>query len=334
MDEQTTLQPQEQINSPEQQQYFFAEQTPEPQENFSQSKTDSQETPDLSINEDGDINFSDEFLSDVEKSFFGDKPASQPEGNTPAQPQTTQPNYYTDEELANTPYEQWDINRLNGDIKKFVPIVQEQLQKRQMQQRVAQNAQRMPDFLQNQPKQYTPKELNDEARKLACQRLGLVDPDDLDVYEGEHRAALDLAMQELVGNRNREIAEYGRRSASWQELQNFNNALVSQPDYQEFNKWYLSRIKELNATPQQIQDYLYDKAVQNGYNFGLIQQEIYSWYREFQQSKTQRPRAKMPPKLESTRGGYSDSGRSVNLRDFGNMDPEAQAQALIQMGYV
>ena len=334
MDEQTTLQPQEQINSSEPQHDFFQDTTPEPQENFSQQETTEQGTPDLSINEDGDINFSDEFLSDVEKSFFGDKPASQPEGNIPQQQQPAQQNFYTDEELVNTPYEQWDINRLNGDIKKFVPIVQEQLQKRQMQQRVSQNTQQMPDFLQNQPKQYTPKELNDEAHRLACQRLGLDDPDDFDEYEGEHRAALNLAMQELAGNRNKEIAEYGRRSESWQQLQNFNRELVSQPDFQEFNKWYVSRLKEFNRTPQEMQRGLYDMAVSNGYNFGLIIQEVYGWYREFQQTKTQRPRAKMPPKLESTRGGYSDSGRSVNLRDFGNMDPEAQAQALIKMGYV
>ncbi len=84
----------------------------------------------------------------------------------------------------NTPFEQWQPDRLNGDIKKFVPIVQQQMQRRQLQNQVAQKAQQVPEFLQYQPQQYTPKELSDEAQQLACERLGLDDPDDFDEYEG------------------------------------------------------------------------------------------------------------------------------------------------------
>ena len=113
------------------------------------------------------------------------------------------------------------------------------MQRRQLQNQVAQKAQQVPEFLQYQPQQYTPKELSDKAQRLACERLGLDDPDDFDEYEGEHRAALNLAMQELAGNRQREIAEYGRRSADWQQLQNFNRSLAAQPDFQEFNNWYV-----------------------------------------------------------------------------------------------
>ena len=327
MDEQTTLQTQEEINSPE------------PQQDFSQDIQQTQQeniNPEISINEDGEVDFSEDFLADVEKSFFGDRPAkSHNEETIPQEP--TQPNYYTDEELLNTPYEQWQPDRLNGDIKKFVPIVRQQMQMRQMQNQVAQNSQQIPEFWQNQPKQYTPKELSDEAHKLACKRLGLDDPDDLDTYESEHRAALDLAMQELAGNRQREIAEYNRRSADWQQLQNFNRTLVAQPDFKEFDSWYLNLLQERNLTPEQVGNALFKKAVDNNYNFGLVIQEVAGLYKEFQRTKaqqTQRPRVKKPPVLESTRGGSSDGGRSINLRSFGEMDNDAQIKALMDMGYV
>lgn len=335
MDEQTTLQ-QEQINSPEPQQDFSQDIQPET-ENFDDYQDDYQEDfsqPEEDINSDvgfddnGDVNFSDDYLAEQEKHFFSERT----EPPAPDEPEPVK--FYTDEELLNTPFEQWQADRLNGDIKKFVPIVQQQMQRRQLQNQVAQKAQQVPEFLQYQPQQYTPKELSDEAQKLACERLGLDDPDDFDEYEGEHRAALNLAMQELAGNRQREIAEYSRRSADWQQLQNFNRSLAAQPDFQEFNHWYVGRLREMNVTPEKVNAYLYQKAVNNGYNFGGIAQEVAGWYREFQETKARRPRANMPPVLESTRGGYSDTRGSVNLRNFGDMDNDAQARALMRMGVV
>ena len=332
MDEQTTLQ-QEPINSPEQD--FSQDTEPEnydgyddsydePEENFSQ--TDGQTDSDVAIDDNGDVNFSDDYLAEQEKHFF----STRTEPPTPEEP--SQPSYYTDEELLNTPFEQWQPDRLNDDIKKFVPIVQQQISRRNIQNQVNQKAQQVPDFLQYQPQQYTPKELSDEAQKLACERLGLDDPDDFDEYEGEHRAALNLAMQELAGNRQREIADYGRKAADWQNLQNFNRSLAAQPDFQEFDHW--NRLREMNVTPERVNAYLYQKALANNYNFGGIAQEVYGWYREFQETKSRRPRADMPPTLESTRGGSSYTGGNVNLRNFGDMDSDAQARALMRMGIV
>ena len=327
MDEQTTLQTQDQqINSEE------------PQQDFSQDVQQENINPEISINEDGELDFSEDFLADVEKSFFGDRPANSHEEETKPQ-ELAQQNYYTDDELLNTPFEQWQPDRLNGDIKKFVPIVQQQMQKRQMQNQVAQNSQQIPEFLKNQPQQYTPKELNNEAHKLACERLGLNDPDEFDEYEDEHRAALNLAMQELAGNRQREIAEYSRRSADWQQLQNFNRNLAALPDFQEFDQWYLNLLQEKNLTPEQVGNALFQKAVDNNYNFGVVIQEVAGLYKEFQRTKisqtqAQKSRVKKPPVLESTRGGNSDGGRSINLRSFGEMDNDEQIQALMDMGYV
>ena len=330
MDEQMTTQPQEQINPTEPDYSQDAGAEPEyydePQGDFSQP--DEQSDSDVSFDDNGDVNFSDEYLAEQEKHFFSER--TEP----PAVDEPAKPSYYTDEELLNTPFEQWQPDRLNGDIKKFVPIVQKQIAGRNIQNQVNQKAQQIPDFLQYQPQQYTPKELSDEAQKLACERLGLDNPDDFDEYEGEHRAALNLAMQELAGNRQREIAEYGRKAADWQNLQNFNRSLAAQPDFQEFNHWYVNRLREMNVAPERVNAYLYQKAVANNYNFGGIIQEVYGWDREFQDTKSRRPRANMPPTLESTRGGYGDSRSSVNLRNFGEMDSDAQARALMRMGLV
>ena len=93
----------------------------------------------LSVNKEGELEFSDEYLGESEKSFFGERQL-----NNNLEPEPKQPQYYSDEELNNTPYEQWDINRLNGDIRKFAPIVQQQIARRQAQ------------YQANQAMNYTP----------------------------------------------------------------------------------------------------------------------------------------------------------------------------------
>ena len=47
-----------------------------------------------------------------------------------------------------------------------------------------------------------------------------------------------------------------------------------------------------------------------------------------------RKRAPVPPTLESTRGGGYEGRRNVSMKDFRNFDPDAQAQALMDMGIV
>ncbi|MBQ9596505.1 MAG: hypothetical protein IJR35_11685 [Synergistaceae bacterium] len=294
---------------------------------------------DWGIDEDGEVKFSDEYLGEVEKNLFPertpDESAEENEDSEAPEQKQAQPKYYTPEELANTPYEQWDVNRLNGNVKDFVPIVQQQIAARQAQaltaQRQAQN--QLGNFIQA-PVQYTPKELADAAQALAVERLGLDDPDDFDEYEGEHRAALNLAMQELSGQRQAEIANYQRASGEYQQLQEFNRRLEAQPDFREFYTWYESMCKAKNVTPQQVNASLWNYAQSNGYRFGEIAGIMGSWYREFQQTKASRPRASRPPALEGSRGSSYDGAGSVNLRNFGEMDLDRQARALMKMGIV
>lgn len=300
-------------------------------------------TSDWGITEDGEVEFNDNFLGEVENGLFPNRTPEEPQSEEPAQPQPQtqqqQPNYYTPEELANTPYEQWDINRLNGDVKNFVPIVQQQIAQRQAQAQVQAGRIQPTDQLSNYipaPVQYTPKELVEAAQKLAVERLKLESAEDFDEYEGEHRAALNLAMQELSSQRQTEVSNYQRASGEYQQLQEFNRRLSAQPDFREFYAWYEGKCKAQNVTPQQVDRGLWNYAVSNGGRFSEIAGFMGNWYREFQQSKavSVKPRAKKPPTLESSRGKSYDGAGGVNLRNFGDMNDEQQAQALIKMGLV
>ena len=277
--------------------------------------------PEVSVDDEGEVKFSEDFF---------DTPNEEP----------LPPNYYTADELRNIPYEQWDENRLNGDVKDFIPIVREQMQRRALMQQMAQRPQ-VPQYMP-EIQQYTPKELADEAQKLAIQKLGLEDPDDFDEYEGEHQAALDMARKELLDTRTAQIANRQRSIGEYQNLQRFNAELAQRPDFQDFDRWFTSKLQARGLTAQQVEMGFQEYAQRSGGNFAAIQGVLANWYREFQAERNGgynpepvRMHDNRPPVLESTRGGSGYPTRGgVNLRDLGRMGPDAQAQALMRMGLV
>lgn len=275
------------------------------------------ETPtEVAINDDGEIEFSDEFFD----SIMDDTPEVPP--------------LYTQDELRQTPFEQWDVNRLEGDVKDYVPLVREQMQRRQMELSMAQRPTTPPMF--NAPQQYTPKELAEDAQKLACEKLGLDDPDDFDEYESEHRAALNLAMQELSNRRNAEVAAYQQVANDYRNLQDFNAALIRQPDYAEFDRWFSGKLREAKVTPAQVDAGFSEYIRRSGGDFRGIQGVISNWYQEFKSERGHSTvgRSNRPPVLEGAGGSGYEGHRRMDMRGFGNLDPDGQARALMQMGIV
>ena len=275
---------------------------------------DMADKADVRINEDGEVDFSDEFLG------YEDEP-EQPE----------KPARYTADELKNIPFEQWQPDRLEGDIRDYIPIVREQMLRRQMQQQIAQRPETPAQM--NAPQPYTPQELASAARKLACEKLGLDDPDDFDVYEDEHQAALKLAMDELSQQRNTEVAQYQKVTRDYQSLQKFNADLVKQPDYMEFDRWLGKKMQEAKVTPQQVEAGFQEYLRNSGGNYRGVQGVIESWYKEFRQGRGQnRPKSQKPPILEGTNGRSYTGPRRMNLERFGELDTDGQAEMLIKMG--
>ena len=300
--------------------------------------------PEISITTDGQVQFGKDFFGDIQNEPVNnnsDATQTATTTNTTTHTQTT-PNYYTDEALQNTPYEQWAMARMPEEVRRYATALNKQREIQIRQQQIQQTSQNLPDFLV-QPKQYTPKELNEEARALAIKKLGLENADEFDDYEGEHRAAVDVARQELLLKRADEIANYQRQRGEFEQLQQFNANFVAQPDYNDFQKWYFNEVQSKNITHEQVLTELTNLAQNQGCR--AVQAFWGDVYKRFQSEKlrnaqnvqapAQRTRAKMPPTLESSRGGsYYDGRKNINFRDFGELDDDAQAQALIDMGIV
>ena len=298
------------------------EATPEPEEELA---------PDGLGVKDGELEFGAEYFGDVKDS---------PEEDAKA------PNWYTDEELSQIPFQQWEMSRLNGElpVSKFIPIVQRQLQQAQVQ-RQAQAFEKVPlppDIAE--VKGYTPQELNAEALKLACEKLGISDVDEFDSYEGEHKAAYELALQELIQRRNAEISGYQTAVRTWADFNRYQGELMRRPDIREFNKWVSEECQRQGVTIDQVNVGLYNTARENGNNFAIIPQFLEGLYREYQQTK-QKPKAanlgmrRVPSKpapavLESTGGNNYAGRRSIRAEAFAGMSPKEQERALIELGYV
>ena len=300
-------------------------QEPEPEEiedgGFDDEGFDAGQESEVSLDDEGNVNFSDE--------FFGDLPE-----DTPQEPEPQQPKYYTEDELRSTPYEQWDFNRFPKEVQSYANILNEQNATRQRAQEIQQRDVR-PRYMQ-EPHQYTAKELSAETQKLAMERLGITDEFEIDEYDRDYQAALRLAQDDLLRKRNGELADYQRRSAELQQLQNFNAQIAAQPDYAEYEQWYRAKCQAAGVTPEQVNAGLNELVRRNGERYSQIQDYVASWYREFQTEKTQRRQSRRraaPPVLEGTSGGET-SRRSYNMQQFGRLDSDAQAKALMDMGIV
>lgn len=321
---------------------------------------------------DGEIKFGDasKFFGDLGDSDETEQPedykntAKDPSTEKDLQEQKNQQNQqelaerppvYTDEELATIPFQQWDISRLNGDVARYAQAVQRQIQQMATQTRVqSMQVAPLPPEVGTEPKQYTPKELSDAAKKLACEKLGITEADDFDDYDSEHRAAMELAMQELIQKRSSETANFQRVKSAWTQLQRFNAELAQQPDFNDFNNWCIGGWQKAGISVVQVNNSLYKLAADNGYDFGLVQQAMLGLYQDYQNFKhskqnasqvqqqpstqvtpqRQKTRATPPPLLESTRGNNYAGKHTVDLKTFGQMSSDEQAEALIELGLV
>ena len=294
---------------------------------------------------DGELEYGDDFFGDIGKNDGVDQQTQAQENEQDNQ--NSAPDWYKPEDLKSIPYEQWDISRLHGDIKDFVPIVQEQIRARNSQiaaQQAAKNAQNasLPDFIV-EPKQYTPKELAQAARTLACEKLGLSDPDDYDDMDMEHQMAYKLAADEILHKYWSDSQAYEYAKSEWQKLMKFNAEFDTSPDFNQFNQWFLASLQARGVTPQQVSDYLLNLARENGNNFGIIAQAKLNMYREFQQfwaaaqnqkQASNKTRVKPPAKLESSGGSNSGMQKRFDMSRFGELDADAQAEALVNMGII
>ena len=314
MDEQMMPEPSPQI--PEPSSVPESEYTPEPEplEDYDAPPMPDGRPSEIALDDEGEVKFSEDFF----------------QGGTENHHDLEQPRYYTQEELINTPYEQWQLDRMPEELRGYAQIVAQQIQARRAQQQIQQRPANPPEF--TPPRSYTPKELSEEAQRIAVQKLGLDDPDDFDDYEPEHRAALNMAMNELVQQNYAAQSNYNRIAREYQNLQQFNAGIASRPDYKEFDNWFGNRLRELKIAPEALDNYLTSYVRQTG-NYSVIQNAIAGWFNQFQQEKGN-SRAPRPPMMESTRGQPYDVVRGVNMRDFGDMDTEQQAQTIMRMGYV
>ena len=106
----------------------------------------------------------------------------------------------------------------------------------------------------------------------------------------------------------------------------------------EFDRWFSGKLREAGVTAAQVNAGLQEYARRSGGDYNSLKGVIAGWYQEFRGERSRSSnsvnRSSRPPVLEGSGGsGYEGRGR-VNMRNFGNLDPDAQAAALMRMGIV
>ncbi len=305
------------------------------------------EEPEIAI-QDGEVKFRDDFFGDINDEPDEIERQEEPERVEEQETsQTQEPSQalYTDEEYRNTPFTQWEIDRLPEAVKPYANAVREQLiasqRQQQIQYQIAKNPEK-PPYIQ-EVREYSIDELSSEAEKLACQKLGLTNPEDLEpAYESRHAAALEMARRELLQKRDKQVAEYKRQSEEYEILRQVNAEIEARPDFKEYQQWFKEQAQREGVSPEQLNASLQRHAKETG-NYKEIAKEVARWYMVYQNSKAlqqqqairsqPRQRPAKPPVLEGTQGGYQGK-KTYNVKQFGELDNDQQAQALMDMGIV
>ena len=279
--------------------------------------------PVMSLSEDGELDVSDGFWGDGAGASVEDEPAPEPVPEAP--PETL--SGYTDDELRDTPWEQWDEARITGDVKRYIPFLRDQMERRA---RVAQMmGPPMRPMPQPQPApQMGTKEITAAATRAAKEKLGLKDDDALDFYEPEHVAALSLAAQEIQARQHADAARAERTAQDVRAFGDFAVSLAGRSDFAEFDRWVTGRLAAAGMHPEQLREY----AVRTGDVAG-VHRTVAGWYQAWQEQKAKPKAAQKPPVVEGGTGGVPGK-RGVDLRGFGDMDDDDQARALMDMGLV
>ena len=283
----------------------------------------SEPEPQIALDEDGSLSFQDAFWG-----MAGDAPKEEPEPKPAPEPAPVPApaiEGYTDEELADTPWEQWDAERISGDVKRYIPIVQEQLRRR------AAAAEAMRATQPAQAPQQAPmgdKEILAEAMSLTRQRLGLKDGEDLDFYEPEHVAAMALSVQDA---RERDRAQVAWAQESAKRRQDFGAwaaSFAARGDFPAYNQWLTQQIAAAGMRPEQLREYL-----ENTGDYAGVQKWVQDSYEAWRKQRTP-TKAPQPPAVETAGGAAPSEKKVIDLRSFGDLDEDEQARALIAAGLV
>ena len=355
------------VNAAEQQAEPVAEptavETPEQQpETVTEPETEQREVDPLK--ELSELEMDDEAQAKALMDIMGqsdqsEKPeeSEQPKSTAEVKP-TAETGFYSPEELNATPLDAIDEARLPESAREYLPIVRQnmaiarqtiaalQQQNAMLVQQLqgASSMQTTPQAQSAAPAKPDFKTLASQAAKLAKERLGLAEDDDLDMtYDPEHAAAFHMAMREIADGQRNAAAQQQQEAAAAQTARNEWDMYVTQfaarPDFHARDKWITERITKAGKNPNMLADYIR----QTG-DFAGARRVLDAWNRMYdteqarvqQAVKNQARPGQKPPVLESASGVDASGRRSMSLKAFGamEMDPEAQAKALVNLGIV
>lgn len=309
----------------------------------------------IAIDDDGELEFGSKFFDTFREDFESrqEEKEEQEVGAAPETPAATPPTFYTADELRGFgPIDEIDPARFPEAMQPYIPVIRDYVLSLQRQvgllrsMEAARNAPQPQTQAPQAPKPMEHKEIAALARKVAAERLG-VKPENIDAYDAEHVAALSVAVQEVTARNRAEVAAWQGQAQAQQELQRFAVDLASQPDFQQFDTWVTNRLASAGMSADQLLVY----AQQTG-DLAGIQRAVAEMYREWKRQGAQqvpqgaqshsqpvqqlKQQGVTPPKVPivESANGAAQVRKTVDLRGFGDMDEDAQARALIEMGVV
>ena len=303
----------------------------QPEVGTPQEEEGSNDEPEFVLDKDGNLQWNTDEFDHLNEQDSPEQEEEQPEQEEEEPQQETQeePKYkvkvdgqeveVTQEELLRGYMRQSDYTRKTQQLAE---------QRQQIEQLYAQRQ------VQPQPQpQATPKEtdasLNEVAKRLAAQSLGLNSPDDLSELDFDHITAVVEAKQALINQRNAMMArqrnidnleaQLRSEEPKYDEIMsNINDAMQNLP-VSQFNK--LKQAYD-EGNPEPLREF-----------FKTMQKEYYSKAIQKVEQKKNTPVPKVIPS-GNTPVEKQAQRKKIDFRKFGAMSTDQKAKMLLDMGFV
>ena len=294
------------------------------------------EQPEFVLDKDGNLQWNtDEFDHlDDEQDSESDEDREQPEHNEDGdnQEQSDEPKYkvkvdgqeveVTQEELLRGYMRQSDYTRKTQQLANQRQQIEQFYAQRQMPQ---QYQQQQPQVQQNQQRET----LNDVAKRLAAQRLGLESPEDLSELDFDHITAVVEAKQALLNQRNAMMARQ-------QNIDNLEAQLrAEEPKYDEIMLRINDAMQNLPVSKFNVLKQAYSVGNTEPLRefFKEMQKDYYSNVIQKVEQKKSKPVPKVVP-TSNTPVGQPKERKKIDFRKLGSMSMDQKAKLLLDMGFV
>lgn len=282
----------------------------------------------ITLDESGELNIPDNFWDEPGEQAPDPAPV---EATEPAEPDVTEPTYYTPEEVAEAfAAGNVDPEKLRPELRDYYAAIDAKTRQRAEAERVQQElARQQPQAQASAPVSW--EQLMEASKVLAAKNYLGINPEEFDEFDPRHAAARNIAMQEIRDRAQAMYQQQAYQQRRYAEVANVYSEYTQKvPEFYEISERFFPVWRE-NLT---VRDHrAVDEILASG-DPEKLRKLFDRIVTDYQAGRKKQVAAPAPPPVMGTAGAATEERGVVDAVEFGKMTPDEQAEFLIKNKFI